>query len=83
MVLAALGGGCEVPIAAGCVYQGQQLRLKGMVVSADGLRIVKGDLTGSSADPESLGKKLAEDLLERGADMLLEELSKDIVFPGM
>ena len=82
-VLAALGGGCEVPIAAGCVYQGQQLRLKGMVVSADGLRIVKGDVTGSSADPESLGKKLAEDLLERGADMLLEELSKDIVFPGM
>ena len=52
-------------------------------MSADGLRIVKGDVTGSSADPESLGKKLAEDLLERGADMLLEELSKDIVFPGM
>ncbi len=81
--LSALGGGCEVPIAAGCVEHGLQLRLKGVVVSADGLRMVKGDITGASKNPVALGKKLAEELLQKGADLLLEELSQGIVFPGM
>ena len=81
-LLEALGGGCEVPIAAGCLYQGLQLRLKALVVSCDGTKLVKADRTGLSVDPEGLGRKLADDLLGKGVDLLLEELSKDIVFPG-
>ena len=81
--LGALGGGCEVPIAAGCVKYGLHLRLKGIVVSADGSKMVKGDITGASKDPVALGKKLAEELLQKGADMLLKELAQDTVFPGM
>jgi hydroxymethylbilane synthase len=81
--LGGLGGGCEVPIAASCVNHGRQLRLKGLVVSADGSRMVRGDMTGSSAEAATLGEELAKELLKKGADLLLEELSRDIVFPGM
>ncbi len=81
--LGALGGGCEVPIAAGCVKHGLHLRLKGIVVSADGSKMVKGDITGASKDPVALGEKLAEELVQKGADLLLKELAQDTVFPGM
>ena len=81
--LATLGGGCEVPIAAGCLHQGKYLRLKGLIVSADGSKMVRGDVTGSAEFPEVLGEELANELLNRGANVLLEELANDIIFPGM
>jgi len=69
--LRALGGGCQVPIGACGMVDGQALTLRGAVLPPDGSRRVEGSITGSSNDAEALGQQLAESLLENGARALL------------
>ena len=76
MFLEALGGGCQVPIGALGVPYDQKLRLWGLVASPDGRRVVRGDLTGSLADPQALGQALADLLGDRGAEAILKELDE-------
>lgn len=71
--LEALGGGCQVPIGALGIPYDEKLRLWGLVASPDGRRVVRGDLTGSLADPQVLGHTLAVQLKERGAVEILAE----------
>jgi hydroxymethylbilane synthase len=66
-----LGGGCQVPIAAHASFEDAQLRLRGVVASLDGSRLIRATAAGSEKDPESLGAAVAEDLLERGASAIL------------
>ncbi|WP_159945318.1 MULTISPECIES: hydroxymethylbilane synthase [unclassified Nocardiopsis] len=73
-LLAALDGGCYVPIGALAVVEGPTLRLLGQVTAVDGYQRVRAEKTGSPQDPEALGVQVAEMLRERGADALLEEL---------
>ena len=75
-LLEALGGGCEMPIGALGVTYDQKMRLWGLVASPDGRRVVRGDLTGSLADPQALGHKLADLLRKRGAEAILVELDE-------
>ncbi len=74
--LEALGGGCQVPIGALGVPYDEKLRLWGLVASPDGRRVVRGDLTGSMADPHELGRRLGDLLRERGAGEILAELDE-------
>ncbi len=74
--LEALGGGCQVPIGALGVPYDVKLRLWGLVASPDGRHVVRGDLTGSLADPQELGHRLAELLRERGAGPILAALDE-------
>jgi hydroxymethylbilane synthase len=69
--LRGLGGGCLVPIGALGVIQGQQLHLRGCVLSGDGGRRVEGERSGPAAAAEELGRALADDLLAQGARELL------------
>jgi hydroxymethylbilane synthase len=73
---ARLHGGCQVPIAgyAEIGADDGMIRLRGLVGSVDGVRIIQGEVTGGRSDAEALGTRLAETLLARGADALLEEL---------
>jgi hydroxymethylbilane synthase len=73
--LARLGGGCQVPIAAHAELNGDQLRLKALVAAPDGTVMVRGEREGPSILAEGIGVGLAEDLLRRGADRILQELS--------
>ncbi len=73
-LLAALDGGCYVPIGAMAVVEGPSLRLLGQVTAVDGGRAVRAEKTGSTQDPEALGAQVAHELRERGASTLLEEL---------
>jgi hydroxymethylbilane synthase len=50
------------------------LIIDGLVGSVDGKRIVRGHIEGSRDDYESLGIKLAEDLLSQGAREILSEV---------
>jgi hydroxymethylbilane synthase len=68
--LAALGGGCRVPIAAYAREEGGLLKVDGLVISCDGKRKVSGTLSGPPDDP-SLGARLGERLLKDGAGELL------------
>ncbi len=67
--LAALGGGCLVPIGAYCHRDGDELSLRAVVASADGRQIICAER--SHTDPEILGVQLARQLLEQGAGAIL------------
>ena len=71
--LAALGGGCQVPIGIHCLRSTAGFSITGAVAAPNGKSIVRAELEhqgGTSA--AALGEKLAERLLEQGARSLLE-----------
>jgi hydroxymethylbilane synthase len=69
--LAALGGGCNVPLGAFAEPDAASgLRLRALVARADGSAVLRGELRGGNA--ERLGRALADDLLARGAGELLK-----------
>jgi hydroxymethylbilane synthase len=67
--LAALGGGCLVPIGAYCHRAGDELSLRAVVASADGRQMICA--SAQHADPEMLGTQLAQQLLDQGAGAIL------------
>jgi hydroxymethylbilane synthase len=70
-MLFALGGGCQVPIGAATWVEGQTLTLHGAVLPPDGSRLISGWVTGDVKEAESIGRRLAAELLAKGAkDML-------------
>jgi hydroxymethylbilane synthase len=68
-VLAVLGGGCHVPIGASATFEDGTLRLRAIVISPDGSRMVKREAYG--IDPEKVGASLGQELLENGAREIL------------
>lgn len=69
-----LQGGCQVPIAGYCRLNNNELILQGLVGRVDGSKIIKQQITGFINEAESLGEKLAKQLLNQGADLILTEL---------
>ncbi len=72
--LARLEGGCQVPIAAFGELVDGTLRLRGLVGSLDGSTLVRGERTGPAAGAPDLGRDLADELLDRGAREILDEV---------
>ncbi|ALO33325.1 porphobilinogen deaminase [Colwellia sp. MT41] len=72
----ALQGGCQVPIGSYGVISadGKELYLRGLVGAVDGSEIIKSEITGPVAEAEALGNKLAQELLNRGADKILQQV---------
>ncbi len=71
--LSALGGGCRAPIAALGTVNGTILELPGMVSDVRGTKILYSSEKGSNTAPEKLGIKLAQKLLDMGADEFITE----------
>jgi hydroxymethylbilane synthase len=71
-MLRALEGGCRVPVGALGVAQGGVARLRGVVASPDGALVYRGEAEGG--EPEEVGDRLARELLERGAAVVLGEI---------
>ncbi len=69
--LRSLGGGCQFPIAAHAIVDGDSLRLDGLVARPDGSEILRDSLSGPLDAPESLGTQLADRLFQQGAASLL------------
>ncbi|MFK7828233.1 MAG: hydroxymethylbilane synthase [Congregibacter sp.] len=69
-----LQGGCEVPIAAFAVHEGEQLWLRGLVGSPDGCNTLRAEARGSVEHPEALGIEVAKALLDAGAAKILDEV---------
>ncbi|MEW6002655.1 MAG: hydroxymethylbilane synthase [Nitrospirota bacterium] len=69
-----LEGGCQVPIAAYARTEDRKMKIDGLVGNIKGDGIVRGHIEGDSEEHESLGIKLAEDLLSRGAKEILAEI---------
>jgi hydroxymethylbilane synthase len=71
-LLAGLGGGCQVPIAAHAELSDGALRLRAVVISPDGAQAVRDEIRGAPEDAEELGSELARRLLTSGAQAILE-----------
>lgn len=69
--LAALGGGCQLPVGVYAEWAGEKLAVRAVVASLDGQRHVRGRLDGPMAEAERLGERIAADLLARGAAGIL------------
>jgi hydroxymethylbilane synthase len=67
-----LQGGCQVPIAAHATLAGTKVRLEGVVASVDGKELIRDSVEGTIEDPESIGVQLAERLLARGGERILQ-----------
>lgn len=70
----ALQGGCQVPIAAHAVLQGDTLDLRALVGTVDGSRVLRAEARGPRSAPEPLGESVAAELLAGGAAEILRAL---------
>jgi len=71
-VLAALGGGCQVPIGSHATVADGRVRVLGVVASPDGSEMVHAEAEGPVESAEELGRGVGGELLERGARAILE-----------
>jgi hydroxymethylbilane synthase len=67
--LATLEGGCNVPLGAHATRSADGLHLRAFVARPDGTAILRAE--GSGHDAEELGRRVAADLLGRGAWQLV------------
>ncbi|MCK8097275.1 hydroxymethylbilane synthase [Pseudoalteromonas sp. 1CM17D] len=72
-----LEGGCQVPIGAYALVDGEQVHLRGLVGAVDGSEILHDEVTGHINDAEAIGVQLAKKLLAQGADKILAEVYRD------
>ncbi len=73
--LAALDGGCQVPIAANArLVDDEELYLQGLVAEPDGSLILRAEKTGHTADAKKIGEAVATELLDNGAREILSKL---------
>jgi len=72
-MLAVLHGGCMAPIAAWARFESEQLILTGRVLNPAGTRKLEVTQSGLADDAESLGRSVANVLLEQGAAELIAE----------
>jgi hydroxymethylbilane synthase len=72
----ALGGGCQLPLGGIAVPADGGLDMRAAVMSLDGGRVIRSNKRGSAADPEALGRQLAQELAASGAAEILEEVRR-------
>ncbi len=69
-----LNGGCQAPIACFAILDNDDIWLRGLVGSPDGKVMIQSEIRGHKSSAKELGIELAEDLLARGADKILDAL---------
>jgi hydroxymethylbilane synthase len=75
-VVAALDGGCKLPLGAIAVQTGDMLEMHGVVASLDGRRTIRHVARGAADRPRELGAQLAEALARDGAREILGHQSR-------
>jgi hydroxymethylbilane synthase len=80
--LGRLGGGCQLPVAAYGVKEGNDLTVRGLLGSLDGRELIKDEIRGVSEDAEVLGTSLAERILSKGGQAILDEVYRRGLFCG-
>jgi len=73
-LLKRLEGGCQIPIGSLGIVDGNSLKLTGIVASLDGKRLIRDSVSGNLSQAENTGIKLAENLVDSGADEILKEI---------
>jgi hydroxymethylbilane synthase len=73
-VVAALGGGCQMPIGAHATISGDRITMAGVVIAPDGSRAARAAAEGGRSGAAAIGRTLAERLLAGGADDILARI---------
>lgn len=68
-----LGGGCKVPVAAYAEIHHGELQLRGLVANQAGTTILRARLSGDPKNADNIGTRVAEALLQQGAEAILKE----------
>lgn len=71
----ALGGSCQVPLAAFAEIQGREVHLRALIAQPDASLILRAEGTAAADQAEALGLALAQDLMNKGADRILATLT--------
>ncbi len=75
-LLSVLQGGCQVPIGAWARIERGELVLDACVCSIDGLQYIKQRDTAPPDQARTLGERMAQLLIDAGAQNILEEVSR-------
>jgi hydroxymethylbilane synthase len=75
-LLSVLQGGCQVPIGAWARLERGELVLDACVCSIDGLQYIKQRDTAPPDQARTLGERMAQLLIDAGAQNILEEVSR-------
>jgi hydroxymethylbilane synthase len=75
-LLAALQGGCQVPLGAWARIERAELVLEACICSVDGVQYVKQRATAPPEQAAALGEHMARLLIEAGAQSILQEVSR-------
>ncbi|HEX7339151.1 MAG TPA: hydroxymethylbilane synthase [Rhodanobacteraceae bacterium] len=66
-----LGGSCTVPVGAWCERHGDTLRLRGLVGDTATGKVLRAQASATIDAPEALGRDVARQLLDQGAQAFL------------
>jgi hydroxymethylbilane synthase len=70
-LLATLQGGCQVPVGARAVVEGEEIVLFALVAQPDGSIVVRGEGRAARREASELGRRVAQDLLARGGEEIV------------
>ena len=68
----ALGGSCQVPLAAYAIVEGEELWLRALVGNHKTGEAIRAEVRGDWKDPETIAAKAVEELRRQGADAILK-----------
>lgn len=72
--LAEVGGGCQVPVGAFAKLCGEKVRLRAMIASLDGSKMIKRETSSAVDDAPSAARELAREMMADGGREILEEI---------
>lgn len=75
--LRVMNGGCSIPIFGLAKIKGNNMILKGGIISLDGQMMVIHQISESIKNPEKVGEKLARFILKNGGRKILEKIRKE------
>jgi hydroxymethylbilane synthase len=75
-LLAAVQGGCQVPLGAWARIEREELILEACVCSTDGKEYIRQRISGDVEQPAALGEQMAKLLLEAGAMNILQAVGR-------
>jgi hydroxymethylbilane synthase len=73
-----LEGGCSIPVYGLAEIEGDNLTIKGGIVSLDGAERIIEEVRGHKTEAVAIGEKLAEKVLNAGGDRILKEIKSVI-----
>ncbi|MBR0261027.1 MAG: hydroxymethylbilane synthase [Selenomonadaceae bacterium] len=72
--LTEVGGSCQIPVGVFATIDGGQIKVRALIASIDGQKIVKTSEIATLEKIDGLGKKIAAKLLDSGGREILNEL---------